>query len=266
MLLSELLKDKVVLIAGGATGIGKTGAHLFAQQGAKVIIADLNYDEGEKTVGEIKSQGSEASFLHVDLGSVAEIERMVGIASDKYGKLDTFWHNAGGSCLGHIEFTTEEDFDKQIAINLKAAVFGAKFVIPEIRKAGGGCILFTSSMVGLRPSPYRPSYSLTYGVAKAGVVMLVRCLTEPMARYNIRVNCICPGPVPTSKQFKDRKRRAQTEGISFDEFVKASTERIPLKREMTEEEIAKAALFLVSDMASAITGVALPADGGFTAL
>jgi NAD(P)-dependent dehydrogenase (short-subunit alcohol dehydrogenase family) len=153
-----------------------------------------------------------------------------------------------------------------MAVELKGAVFGTKYAIREMRKVGGGCILFTSSMVGLRPNPYWPSYSLTYGVAKAGQVMLVRCLTEPLARDNIRINCVCPGPVMTPQSQGRREEVAKKEGISLEEFSKRSIGRIPLGRAFTMDEIVDVALFLVSDRASAITGVALAADGGFAAL
>ena len=243
-----LLKGKIALITGAATGIGRTGARLFAQEGAKVIVADLNDTEGEKTVNEIKGEGNEAAFIHVDLSSVSEIEQMVKTAAKTYGHLNIFWHNAGVYFKGHIEVIKEEKYDKEMAIGLRAGVFGTKFVIPVMRQAGGGCILYTSSMVGLRPTPYMPGYSLTHGIEKAGLVMLMRCVTESLAKYNIRVNCICPGPVET------------------EQYYKAGVERLPIKRTITEEEIANAAVFLVSDKASGITGVAFPVDGGFTAV
>lgn len=261
-----LLKGKTALITGAATGIGRAGACAFAQEGAKVIIADINDEEGEKTADRLKNQGNEAAFVHVDLGSVREIEHMVETAAGIYGRLDIFWHNAGVVFLGHIELITAESFDKEIAIGLRAAVFGTQAMIPVMRKAGGGSILYTSSMVGLRPSPYRPNYSLTHGIEKAGIVMLMRCVTEPLARYNIRVNCICPGPVATEQWKEMQVLRAKEAGVDPEVNYKALAERLPLKRILTEEEMANVAVFLVSDRASAITGAALPADGGFSAV
>ncbi len=261
-----LLKDKVALITGAAIGIGRTGACLFAQEGAKVIIADLNDKEGEKTVNEIKSGGKEANYIHVDLSSVSGIERMVKTAAEIYGRLDIFWHNAGVYYEGHIEVIKEENYDKEMSIGLRGAVFGTKFVIPVMRKTNGGCILYTSSMVGLRPTPYALGYSLTHIIEKSGIVMLMRAVTEPLAEYNIRVNCICPGPVATEKWKTGQILQAKTSGVSPEEYENASVERIPLKRTITEEEIANAATFLVSDKASGVTGVAFPVDGGFSAL
>lgn len=261
-----LLKGKVALITGAATGIGRTGARLFAQEGAKVIIADINDKEGEKTVNEIRGQGNEAAFIHADLSSVSEIERMVKTAAETYGHLNIFWHNAGVFFPGHIEVIKEENYDREIVVGLKAGIFGTKFVIPVMRQAEGGCILYTSSMVGLRPTPYMPGYSLTHSIEKAGLVMLMRCVTEPLARYNIRVNCICPGPVETELWKTGQALQAKASGIDPEEYYKAGKERLPIKRTITEEEVANAAAFLVSDKATGVTGVAFPVDGGFTAV
>lgn len=261
-----LLKGKVAIITGAATGIGRTGACLFAKEGAKVIVADINDEEGEKTVSEIRGQGNEAAYVHCDVGLMRDIEIMIKKAVKSYDRLDIFWHNAGLSFPGHIDLIKEQEYDREMTTDLKAAVFGTKLAICEMRKVGGGCVLFTSSTVGLRPTSYVPSYSLTHMLAKSGLVMLVRILTEPLAKDNIRVNCICPGPTTTPHHQETQRRQAHMAGINEKEFVKRSIQRIPLQREMTVEEVANAALFLCSDMASAITGVALPIDGGFAAL
>lgn len=261
-----LLQGKVALITGAATGIGRTGARLFSQEGAKVIIADINDKEGEKTVNALKGDGNEAAFIHVDTALVGEIEQMIKTAADIYGRLDIFWSNASVIFRGHIEAIKEKHYDKEMAVGLKAAVFGTKFVIPAMRQSGGGCILYTSSMVGLRPTPYMPGYSLTHSIEKAGLVMLMRCVTEPLARYNIRVNCICPGPVATEHWKAGQVLQAQASGVDPEVYLQASIERLPIKRLITEDDIASAAAFLVSDKASGITGVALPVDGGFAAV
>ena len=261
-----LLKHKVVLITGAATGIGRTSAKLFAQEGAEVIVADVSDKAGEETVAEIKKLGKQASYIHVDLSSVNEIEQMVKKVVETYGRLDIFWHNAGVYYEGHIDDIKPENYDKEMAIGLRAGVFGTKFVIPVMKQAGRGCILYTSSMVGLRPTPYMPGYSLTHGIEKAGTIMLMRCITEPLARYNIRVNCICPGPVATEKWKTGQIIQSKASGIDTEEYYKASVGRIPLKRTITEEEIASVAAFLVSDRASGVTGIAFPVDGGFSAV
>ncbi len=261
-----LLSGKVAIITGAAAGIGQTAARLFAQEGAKVVIADINDRDGEETARGIREQGNEAVFVRADVVSVNDMEHLVQMAVATYGRLDIFWYNAGIFIQGHIDLVEEENFDKQMATNLKGAVFGTKFAIREMRKVGGGCVLFTSSMVGLKPNPYEPSFSLPYNVAKASLVMLMRCLVEPLAEDNIRVNCICPGPVKTPQWVAGLATAAQMEGISQDEVLKRKVARIPLGRAITMEEIANVAIFLASDKASAISGVALAVDGGFAAI
>lgn len=248
-----LLVGKVAVVTGSASGIGRAGAKLFAQEGAKVIIADIN-KQGQQVAEEIEHQGNEASFVHTDLCSVSDIQNMIRKTIEKYGQVDIFWHNAGIAGPGGIENTTEETYESTMAIHLKASVFGAKCVIPEMEKSGGGCILFTSSISGLKPSPF----SLPYSLAKAGLVMLTRCLASPLAKKNIRVNCICPAPAETPLLDSIAKRQ----GVTPEELRRVSVERIPMGRYVTIDEIIQAALFLVSDNASAITGVALPVDGG----
>lgn len=261
-----LLPGKVAIITGSAAGIGQAGARLFAREGAKVVIADINDKDGEETAKGICEQGNEAIFVHADVTSVSDLENMVKATVSAYGRLDILWHNAGGIVPGHIDFIEEPAYEKEMAVELKAAIFGTKFAIREMRKVGGGCILFTSSMLGLRPNPYWPSFLLAYGVAKASQVMLVRCLVEPLAKDNIRINCICPGPVLTLGADMRHAIAAKREGISAEEERKRRIGRIPLGRDITMDEVANAALFLVSDKASAVTGVALAVDGGFAAL
>ena len=142
------------------------------------------------------------------------------------------------------------------------AVFGVQAALPHLRQAGGGAVLFTSSVAGFKQS----SYSLTYSLAKTGLVMLTRKLAVDLARDNIRVNCLCPGRVQTGDRSEISQKRAKELGITPEEWEKRDTKRIPLGRFITEAEVAEAALFLVSEKASGITGVALPVDGGFLAV
>ena len=252
-----LLKGKVALVTGSASGIGRAGALLFAQEGANVVVADIS-QQGQQVVEEIKQQGKDATFVKADLCLVSEIESMVRKTVEKYGQIDIFWHNAGIPGPGGIDHTTEEAYEKTMAIHLKAGVFGAKSVIPEMRKRGQGCILFTSSISGLRASK---SGSIAYSLAKAGLVMLTNCLASALAKENIRVNCVCPGPIETPLLEEIRARL----GMTPEEADKRITELIPIGRYITLEEVAQAALFLVSDNASGITGISLPVDGGVVA-
>jgi NAD(P)-dependent dehydrogenase (short-subunit alcohol dehydrogenase family) len=252
----------VAVITGSTAGIGRAGAIAFAREGAKVIISGRSRQRGQEVVNTIKGQGGEASFVPADMLAVADIEQLIKKAVDTYGRLDIFWHNAGIVGPDNIKDITEDTYDNMMTVHLKAGVFGAKFAVPELRKAGGGAILFTSSVAGLKQS----SYSMTYSLAKTGLIMLTRKLAVDLAKDNIRVNCICPGRVQTEMRVFIAGQKAQAMGISPEEWVKRDKQRIPMGRFSTEEEVADAALFLVSDKASAITGVALPIDGGFLAV
>jgi NAD(P)-dependent dehydrogenase (short-subunit alcohol dehydrogenase family) len=252
-----LLDGKVAVITGSASGIGRAGALLFSQEGATVVVADMNRD-GARVVDEIKERGNKAHFINVDVCSVADLQSLVRMVVEAHSRIDIYWHNAGIPGPGGIEQTTEETYEKAMAVHLKAGVFGAKSVIPEMRKVGHGCILFTSSISGMKPSPF----SLTYSLAKAGLIMLTRNLAVSLAKDNIRVNCVCPGLVATPLLDSIAKR----EGMTSDDMHKFAIERIPIRRYTNEDEVVQTALFLVSDKASAITGVALPIDGGMTAL
>ena len=256
------LKGKVAVITGSTAGIGRAGAIGFAREGAKVIVSGRNRQKGKEVVDTIKGQGGEASFIPADMLVVADIERLIKKTVDTYQRLDIFWHNAGIVGPDNVEDITEEIYDNMMVVHLKAAVFGAKFAVPEIRRAGGGSILFTSSVAGLKQA----SYSMSYSLAKTGLVMLARKLAVDLAKDNIRVNCICPGRVQTEMRIAIAGQKAKTMGINQKEWERKDIQRIPLGRYVTEKEVVEAALFLVSDRASSITGVALPIDGGFLAV
>lgn len=259
--MSLALQGKVAVITGSTAGIGKAGAISFAREGAKVVVSGRNRQRGQEVVSAIKKQGGEASFIPADMLSVADIERLIKQAVAAYGRLDIFWHNAGVVSPDNVKNITEEVYDSTLAVHLKAAVFGAKFAAPQIRRAGGGSILFTSSVAGLKQA----SYSMSYSLAKTGLVMLARKLAVELAKDNIRVNCICPGRVETEMRVAIAGQKAKALGISPEEWVKGDISRIPLGRYVTVGEVVEAALFLVSDKAASITGVALPVDGGFLA-
>jgi NAD(P)-dependent dehydrogenase (short-subunit alcohol dehydrogenase family) len=250
------LEGKVALITGAATGIGRATAILFAKEGAKVAVADINENDAHETVKKIVNDGGDAFFVRTDLQKMVEIENMVRATVARYGRLDIFYHNAGVAGPGRIELTTEEAYDQIMNIHLKAGFFGAKFAIPEIKKAGGGSILFTGSGLGLRPSKQSPAYS----TSKAGLLMLTRALAVALANDGIRVNAVCPGPISSTPLWQGVLSRNPE--IVPEEYAKMNMEVRPIKRLGTPEEMAQAALFLVSPDNSYITGVALPVDGG----
>ncbi len=257
-----MLQGKVAVITGSTAGIGRTGAIVFAREGAKVVVSGRNRQRGEEVVGIIREQGGEASFIPADMLRLADIERLVKKAVETYGRLDIYWHNAGIVGPDDIGNITEEIYDDMMTVNLKAAVFGAKFAAPEIRKSGGGSILFTSSVAGLKQA----GYSITYSLAKSGLVMLTKKLAVDLAKENIRVNCLCPARVRTQMRASIAEEKARAMGVGTGEWERMDKGRIPMGRYITEEEVVDGALFLVSDRASGVTGVALPIDGGFLAV
>src|SRR4030042_1317340 len=250
------LEGKVALITGAATGIGRAAAILFAKEGAKVAIADINENDAHEAVQKIVNDGGDAFFIHANLENIIELENMIRTTVATYGRLDIFYHNAGVAGPGRIELTTEEAYDQIMNIHLKAGFFGAKFAAPEIKKAGGGSILFTGSGLGLRPSSQSPAYS----VSKAGLLMLTRALAVSLAKDGIRVNAVCPGPISSTPLWQGVL--ARNPEIVPEEYTQMNIQVRPIKRLGTPEEMAQAALFLVSPEASYITGVALPVGGG----
>lgn len=251
-----VLESRVAFITGAATGIGRASAQLFAREGARVAVLDVNRDDGVRTVEEIEREGGQACFIECDLRNTARIAAAVEEAVGRFGRLDVFFHNAGVAGPGLLENTTEEQYDQLMDIHLKAGFFGAKYAVPHLRRAGGGSILFTASGLGLRPSRQSPAYS----ASKAGLLMLARALAVALADDGIRVNAICPGPIDSTPLWKGVL--ARNPGIVADAYAEMNRQVRPIKRLGTPEEMARAALFLVAPESSYITGVALPVDGG----
>src|SRR6202453_3478281 len=187
--------DRIVaVITGAASGMGRATAARFAGEGASVVIADLNTAGGESAVRECKENGGNAVFQHTDVTSEDAIKAAVDRAVKEFGKLDIMFNNAGlGGALGSLEHTTAENWDRTFAILLRAVFLGIKYSIPEMRKAGGGSIISTASVAGLRGVGYLAAYS----AAKAAVVNLTQAVAIEVGHDKIRVNCICPGGVNT---------------------------------------------------------------------
>ena len=248
------LDGKVAIITGAGSGIGRTTALLFAKEGAKLVIADIDVPAGEETLRMIEDAGGKAQFIKTDVSVVADIKNMIKNAVDIYGRLDILYNNAG--IVGKVEPTheaSESCFNKIIDINLKGVFLGMKYGIAEMLKTGGGSIINTASAAGLVGFQGLAAYS----ASKGGVVQLTKTAALEYATQNIRINCVCPGVIWTP----------MVEGITGDdEEAKAQfTKMEPVGRMGTPEEIAKAALFLACDDSSFVTGVALPVDGGLTA-
>lgn len=252
------LKDKVAIITAAGSGSGRAGALIFAREGAKVVVGDISSQAGKDTVNMVKKAGGEAIFVQMDAGKVGDMRRLIDSTVEAYGKINVLWNHAGIPGPGLIEETEEADFDKSMAVNIKGGFFATKFVIPHMKKAGGGSIIFTSSASGLRASPWSPSYAL----AKGGLIPFTMSLAAYLGPYNIRTNCICPGAIdsPMLRVFIDRTGSMSEEGK--EEAISEVVKRTPDRRWATPEDIAYAALFLASDEAHHVNGVILPVDGG----
>ena len=249
------LKDKVAIITGAGSGLGKAAAILFAREGAKVVVAAHREKDGEQTVKSIEKAGGDAILARVDVTKASDVEKVVKTAVDKYGRLDIMLNNAGTPGPGKLTADiTEEEWSRVIAVNLTSVFLGTKYAIPEMLKGGGGVIINVSSVAGVSPRRYTGAYA----AAKAAVIQLTRVTALEYARKNIRVNCILPGPIDTP--FFTKVAGGDPEKIAiFKEMVR---NEVPLGRFARPEEIARVALFLASDDASYITGAAFAADGG----
>ena len=250
--MKKRLEGKVAIVTGAGSGIGKATAVLFALEGAKVTVAEINADAGEKTVEEIKNAGGEAIFVKTDVTKEADAANMVKAAVEEFGKLNILFNNVGTGSGGTVVTATEEYWDEIMDMNVKPAFFGSKHAIPEMVKAGGGSIINMASIGGLSGQ-----FSATFCASKGAVVNLTRSMAVAHAKEGVRVNCVCPGYIDTPmirytvlKEPENRKRAAA---------------KHPMNRVGTAEEIAYAVLFLGSDEASFVTGAILPVDGGFTA-
>ncbi|HXQ22389.1 MAG TPA: SDR family NAD(P)-dependent oxidoreductase [Candidatus Acidoferrales bacterium] len=250
------LESKVALITGAASGIGRAAAVLFAREGARVIIADVQDDLGEATATAIRDAGGAAAFVHADVSRAEDAGAMVDAAVQRFGRLDVLFNNAGVGKHIPFEQLTEAEWDRIVDINLRGVFLGCRYGVPALKQAGGGAILNTASQSGLQGHPNNQAYC----AAKAGVINFTRSLAKDLARCNIRVNAICPGGTDTPIL-----RGYIPTGESADYVARTVAPRTPFGRLARPEEIAAAALFLVSDEASFVSGVALPVDGAASA-
>ena len=247
------LDGKVVLISGGARGQGATEAKMMANEGAKVVFGDILGDEGKKVEAEIAELGLEATYVHLDVTKEADWISAVETAVNRYGKLDILVNNAGILIRKSIEDTTEEDWDRIMAINAKGVFFGTKHAIPAMRQAGGGSIVNISSTAGLVGSlDGSPSYTATKGAVR----LFTKATAIQYAKDNIRCNSVHPGPIDT-EMIRDT--------LTDPERMERRMQRLPLKRVGSTEDIAYGVIYLASDESSFVTGAELVIDGGTTA-
>lgn len=251
------LKEKVALVTGAASGIGQATAALFGQEGAKVMCADLDAEGAERVAQQIANSGGEAASTQGDVSQAADVERMVRQTVERWERLDVLVNNAGIYFILPLTQVPEEEWDRLININLKGVFLGCKYAIPEMVKGGGGSIVNTASIAGLRGF----ANWTTYCASKGGVIQLTKAVAMEVARLNVRVNCVCPGIIDTGMF----DQAVDMVAADRDELATTIGEVHPMGRIGRPEEVAAAILFLASEEASFITGVPLSVDGGLWA-
>lgn len=251
------LQGKVALITGSGRGQGAAAARLFAREGARVVVSDVNLEGAQAVVREIKEAGGEAMAQPADVSKASEVEALMQAAVEAYGALHVLYNNAaiwaGRGLDNYVTELSEEGWEQIININLKGVFLCCKYGIPALAAAGGGSVINTASVAGIAGSRNR---SHAYSASKGGVVALTRAMAMAYARDQVRVNAICPGGVdtPMIASMVNTEERRQRSATSH-----------PIGRLGTPEDIAHFALYLASDESSWVTGGIFPIDGGFTA-
>lgn len=240
------LKEKVAIVTGGASGIGKGVAELFIEEGAKVVVADYDVEKGEKTAKELNEKG-EALFVQVDVSDTEAAEAMVEKTVEEFGKVDILINNAGVTADGFLSKMSEDAWDKVIDVNLKGVFNCSKFAAQKMMETDGGVILNASSVVGL----YGNVGQTNYAASKFGVIGLTKTWAKELAGKGVRVNCVAPGFTNTE----------MLDAVP-DKILDKMKKKTPVGRLGEVEDIANAYLFLASDDASYINGAVLPVDGG----
>jgi len=255
-----LLEHQVALITGSGRGIGRAMAKLFAEQGASVFLTARTESQLAGVAGEIRHAGGQADFVPADVAQEKDCQKVVGAARARFGRVDILVNNAGhyGPVVPAEEYPVSE-FDYVIAVHLRAAFVLSRLVLPEMYQRKSGVILNISSLSA--KAAY--AWGSAYAAAKAGMLGLTRVIAAEAARQGVRVNAICPGPVTETEMSKDLGRMlAKRIGVSPEEQLQGFLSSIPQGRGQTAIEIAQAALFLCSEMSSAIVGQSINVDGG----
>jgi NAD(P)-dependent dehydrogenase (short-subunit alcohol dehydrogenase family) len=257
------LQNKIGIVTAAGSGMGRAGALRFAQEGAAVAVVDLDAAAAAAVVKTITEAGGRAIALSGDLRKDEFARSIVRETTREFGALDFVWNHVGHPGPAAIEGLDWKDYELAMDLNVRTVLVTTEAALPELRARGGGALLFTASTSGLTGSQFSPIYN----IAKFGIVGLVHGLAKRYARERIRVNAVCPGPTdtPMLRVFVARPDSQLPAGETPESLVQKRGGQVPMGRPAQPEEIANAALFLISDEASYITGVALPVDGGATA-
>lgn len=249
------LQGKVALITGAGVGIGRATAILFAKEGAKVGINSLTPDHGEETLRRVREAGGEGIYIQGDISRAADAERAVAETVRAFGKLDILFNNAGIVIPGRIDNTSEEDWDRTMAVNLKGVFLASKYAVRQMQRNGGGVIIHNASVVALKGVKDRAPYT----ASKGGVWALTKAMAADYIGEKIRVNCICPGTTYTPS-LQQRIDSSPDPEAALANFIS----RQPMGRLGKEEEIAAGVLYLASDEGAFITGATRLIDGGMS--
>ncbi|UCD23672.1 MAG: SDR family oxidoreductase [Gemmatimonadota bacterium] len=248
-----VLAGKGAIVTGGSSGIGRATALLFAQEGAAVLVFDIDRAGAESVVAEITDTGGKGSWFEGDVSVAADCQAAVDRCVDEFGRIDILFNNAGIIHRGSVVALSEEDWDRAMSVNVKSMFLMSKFTIPLMAKSGGGTIVNTSSGWGMTGGKRAASYC----ASKGAVVQLTKAMALDHGEQNIRVNCVCPGDTDTQML----RNEALQLGEPVEDFLSAAADR-PLLRIGQPEDIARAVLYLASDTSSFVTGTSLIVDGG----
>lgn len=250
------LQGKVAIITGAGSGIGRASAFAFAREGAAVVVADRNTAAADEAAAAIRAEGLAAISVFVNVASEPSVEALIAETVAHFGRIDVLFNNAGVVMVKPLESMTEEEWDGVMAINVKGAFLAIKHAVPHIRKAGGGTILNTGSIGSFTGQLGTPVYS----ASKGAIALLTKSLALDYGRDKIRVNCICPGITDTPML-----REHMGSGDQGEAAIRSRLARVPTGEILNPEDIARAALYLVSDDSRGITGILHVIDGGLIA-
>jgi NAD(P)-dependent dehydrogenase (short-subunit alcohol dehydrogenase family) len=250
----DRLKGKVAIVTGGGSGIGESTSKIFAREGAKVAVVDIDDANGKRVVKEITAAKGTAEYWHMDISNEKEVEKVMADIVKKFGKLNVLINNAGIAGMGGLlENTTAEQFDHVMNVNLRGTFFCAKYAVPYLLQAGGGSVVNVSSIMGMLGGP-----ALPYNTSKGGIRNLTKSEAFLYSRKNIRFNSVHPGYIITPLF----TNLASKEPQGLEVAIKREGDRIPLGRMGQPEDIANGILFLASDESAYVTGAELVIDGG----